>query len=388
MKILVPEAHAMGSIGCIRSLGGAGHDVVAASAAADALGFKSRYCGAAVRWPTGPAESVKNAVLETIASHRVDLVLPSEGLIAAFGEDLGRIAPKLPCGPDPGALQRFVTKYELFRHFLGSPDPRMRAHLPRTELLDAKNPPTAALQHLAGPLFAKFDADATTGEPSRVLRFASPAKAAADLPALLTRYSRGVLQQEVPGQGVGVFFLRWNGRVIATLMHRRLHEVPHTGGASSLRETWWDDALHDDALRRIESMDWWGVGMLEYRWVARDEFYLMEFNARFWGSLHLAMHAGVDFPRLLVDVWSGSEVTAQRARTGVRCRWTFPRDLEYLWSLTSDSSIALSRKVGAWAEAIQLSLDPRVHSDLWWPGDRRLYWRSLWRTPTHFLRRK
>ena len=64
-------------------------------------------------------------------------------------------------------------------------------------------------------------------------------------------------------------------------------------------------------LRRI---GWNGVAMLEYR---RDpstgDFRLLELNARFWGSLHLALAAGVDFPRLLLDAWLGG---ASRSRAG------------------------------------------------------------------------
>ena len=42
--------------------------------------------------------------------------------------------------------------------------------------------------------------------------------------------------------------------------------------------------------------------MVEYKYNERtDEYVLMEINGRFWGSLQLAIDAGVDFPRLLVE---------------------------------------------------------------------------------------
>jgi biotin carboxylase len=53
-----------------------------------------------------------------------------------------------------------------------------------------------------------------------------------------------------------------------------------------------------DAKVRAAHLGWQGVGMFEYRWdLTSGRFFLMEFNSRFWGSLHLAMFAGVDFPR-------------------------------------------------------------------------------------------
>lgn len=388
MRILVPEAHAMGSIACIRSLGRAGHHVVAMSDQPDALGFHSRYTTQTVLLPQPAAPAaVADAIRAAIAAHDIDLVLPSEGLVGVLGSRLGEIADKLPCGPDPALVRRYVSKYELFKRFLKSDDGALRAHLPATRLLDRSSDLGAGLAGLQAPLFAKFDASDSQRSPALVLRYATVDDAARALPPLLTRYGRGLVQEWVPGQGVGVFFLRWNGRVLGELMHRRLHEVPHTGGVSSYRETWWDAALHADALRRIEAMDWWGVGMLEYRYAGPASFHLMEFNARFWGSLHLALFAGVDFPRLLVDAWAGRDVTAQRARAGVRCRLTFPKELEYLWSVLRDHAVGAPRKLGAIVEALALSFDPRVHADLWFPRDRGLYWLALRRTPARFLRR-
>jgi hypothetical protein len=48
----------------------------------------------------------------------------------------------------------------------------------------------------------------------------------------------------------------------------------------------------------------------------------MEFNARLWGSLQLAVDAGVDFPRLLVEAALGRRpATVERFALGVRSRW-------------------------------------------------------------------
>ena len=45
--VLVPEAHTLGAIGAIRSLGRAGYTVVAMSPEPDALGFRSRFAARA-----------------------------------------------------------------------------------------------------------------------------------------------------------------------------------------------------------------------------------------------------------------------------------------------------------------------------------------------------
>ena len=61
------------------------------------------------------------------------------------------------------------------------------------------------------------------------------------------------------------------------------------------------------------------------RGLAMAEFkgkYLIEVNARAWGSLGLALMAGVDFPRLLVEAALGLKPRPQLGyRLGLRARW-------------------------------------------------------------------
>jgi predicted ATP-grasp superfamily ATP-dependent carboligase len=58
---------------------------------------------------------------------------------------------------------------------------------------------------------------------------------------------------------------------------------------------------------------------------------IMEVNGRFWGSLQLAIDAGIDFPALLVSCAAGEPVPeTRRYRVGVRSRW-FWGDVDHLW---------------------------------------------------------
>jgi predicted ATP-grasp superfamily ATP-dependent carboligase len=54
-------------------------------------------------------------------------------------------------------------------------------------------------------------------------------------------------------------------------------------------------------------------------------------NGRFWGSLQLAIDAGVDFPSLLVRCAAGETVPEVRHyRVGIRSRW-FWGDVDHLY---------------------------------------------------------
>lgn len=133
-----------------------------------------------------------------------------------------------------------------------------------------------------------------------------------------------LVQRRVHGPGEGFFTMRIAGSPAAYFAHRRLRERPPAGGASVLRES---IALHPDLRERcdavLDRLGWTGVAMVECK---RDEVYggwrVIEINARFWGSLQLAIDAGVDFPALLAEsVVSGSIAPPRQWRTGVRSRW-------------------------------------------------------------------
>jgi predicted ATP-grasp superfamily ATP-dependent carboligase len=133
-----------------------------------------------------------------------------------------------------------------------------------------------------------------------------------------------LLQQRVVGPGTGIFLLVWDGRVLAQFAHRRLCEKPPTGGVSVYCESIAaDEALAESSRQLLDRFGWRGVAMVEYKRDARTgRPYLMEVNGRFWGSLQLAIDAGVDFPRLLAACALGEPVGTQLPyRIGVRSRW-------------------------------------------------------------------
>ena len=83
-----------------------------------------------------------------------------------------------------------------------------------------------------------------------------------------------------------------------------------------------DPALLDQSVALLRAMGMWGVAMVEYRIDSRTgQALLLEVNARLWGSIQLAIDAGVDFPRLLVEVTQGRAPQVNAYRTDVTVRW-------------------------------------------------------------------
>jgi len=365
--VLVPQAGSLGAVGVIRSLGAAGYPVHACAESAGALGLHSRHVLTARVHPPPSSPEFLPWVRETVRALGIRAIVPSESFLLGLRpalDELGHLIPFL----QPSVLQVAFSKADLVSALEGDP------HLPPGFVVEGEPPPVERLAQLGGPLWLKADAvHGRAGAPSRVLRVDDPALARAELGQWLDRYRRVLVQGHVPGTGVGVFFLMVNGHPRARFAHRRIHEVPHTGGVSSFRESVHYPEIEAHALSVLRQIGWNGVAMLEYRRDPRTcEFRLLELNARFWGSLHLALAAGVDFPRLLLDAWLGGREPEPSWRPGVRCRQTIPGEVRHVWSVLRDGAVSRRNKLRTVARFAALTLDPRIHSDLWWPGDRGL----------------
>ena len=364
--------------------GRAGYKVTACSSDPNALGFSSRF---ATRVELCPSPFRRQKFLRwldaTVETQRIDTIIPTEGLLTAIEPTYSSYAHLLPYGANKEVLYSAMSKYRMVRRFLDpEAPPEMQRHIPPSLLIDSTGhlPTTAELGTLPTPIYAKTDfLNSPVGAQSQVHRLDGRAGARELLADLRTRYSHFLVQGHVEGVGVGVFVVVRGGKILARFMHRRLHEFPHTGGVSSYRQSWWHDAIHADACERIPYLGWQGPLMLEYRWDPdTDEFHLIELNCRFWGSLHLALYAGVDFPRILVDAMHGHVAPRQREfRLGVRCRDTFPTEARHVGSRLRDNSISSLSKIWSVLRFFGLTLNPRVHADLLYPGDRRLYWKAL-----------
>lgn len=114
-------------------------------------------------------------------------------------------------------------------------------------------------------------------------------------PVLIQTFHRGI--------GVGQEFLMKNGEALAVFQHERVHEPQKGGGSSYRKSVEIDPQLLRYSLKLLQALDWTGVAMVEYRYdKSSGAVVLMEINGRFWGSLPLAVAAGVDFPAWLFDM--------------------------------------------------------------------------------------
>jgi predicted ATP-grasp superfamily ATP-dependent carboligase len=354
MRILVTDGDQRAALAAVRSLGRAGHHVVVLSPGGRSLAGASRHARADLAVPSAEAEpaAFAEALVAAAARERAELVLPigEAAILGALGAR-ERLAPAVVPFPPLAAFRAVCDKPRVLECARGLGIAVPAQHVAH----DA-----AALRALAGgalpyPVVLK---------PARSVAGAGAALAkhrvahAADADALRRAAARFpasaypvLVQQRIVGPGTGIFVLRWDGAMRARFAHRRLREKPPAGGVSVLAESVAVDGEPDllaRSLRLLEAFDWDGVAMVEYkRDAGTGTPYLMEINGRFWGSLQLAIDAGVDFPALLAACAAGrAPVVPPPYATGRRLRW-FWGDVDHLLARLTRSAAALDLPPGA-----------------------------------------
>lgn len=336
-RILVTDGEQRSALATVRSLGRAGNVVFCCSNSGHSMSGASHYTTAEYRVADplrDPARYVAD-VRDTVRSQRIDALLPMteaamlallparscfEGVLLPFAgvETFQRICDKAAVLQAAERLGIAVPQ----QHTLESADDALRL-----------DPDAVSFPVVIKP--ARSVAGAAGDRVKLGVQHASSvATLRAMLDALDPRAYPILIQQRVIGPGIGVFLLIWDGEVVASFSHRRIREKPPSGGVSVYRESIpMDASLLARSRALLHEFQWQGVAMIEYKLDAKTNVpYLMEINGRFWGSLQLAIDAGIDFPKLLVDVASGnrpSPVTSYD--TSNRLRW-FWGDVDQLLS--------------------------------------------------------
>jgi predicted ATP-grasp superfamily ATP-dependent carboligase len=333
--VLVTDAGCGGGLAVIRSLGGRGWRTIAGDSDTWSPGFASRFAWARLVYPDPAREpdAYARAIEAAVRRERPDLLIPvsDAAILPLLGirrriEEVCRLAV-----PDEEVLETTRDKRITLRiaEDLGIPVPAYRTARTVEEALRAAS-------SLGWPVALKpissraYDPSRRVIEKLRVTYAAGPGELAGRMRRFEGRHE--VLVQEYrPGTGCGVELLADAGRPVAAFQHRRLAEIPVTGGVSAWRESVpLDPVLYGHAERLVGALGFTGLLMVEFKVGERP--WLMEVNGRIWGSLALAVKSGMDFPARLADLlMDGTEdggPVATEYRVGVR---SFNLELALRW---------------------------------------------------------
>jgi predicted ATP-grasp superfamily ATP-dependent carboligase len=345
-RVLVTDGEQRAALAAVRSLGRRGYAVHVAAPTRLSLAGVSRAAVASVETPDpldAPA-AYADAIASYVDEQAITVVLPvTEPSMLSLLEARDRLAPAIV---PFGTLESFRALSD--KAALASRAADCGVAFPAHRTLTWHDRTTGVPADLCYPVVVKPARSVGEVAGVRAKFGVVHAADAAALGAALARLPEAayplLVQQRVVGPGIGIFVLLWGDRCVATFAHRRLREKPPSGGVSVYAESIVADAaLIDRSTRLLRSLGWQGVAMVEYKVdAATGTPYLMEINGRLWGSLQLAIDAGVDFPALLVDCALGARVDGAPAfRAGVRGRWWWG-DVDHLWARLRRSAAQLA----------------------------------------------
>jgi predicted ATP-grasp superfamily ATP-dependent carboligase len=186
-----------------------------------------------------------------------------------------------------------------------------------------------------------------------------------------------MIQAYIEGTGQGIFAIYGHGTSLAFFSHRRIRERPPWGGVSVLSESVKPDPhLQALAQKLLDDAQWHGVAMVEFK-VAKDGTpYLMEINTRFWGSLQLAIDAGMDFPAMLLDLAYGNPVKPPDIREHIKLRWLLG-DMDHLYLTWRSPRYSLAHKLRTIATLLKPDLSGMTRHEVNRLGDMKPAWQEL-----------
>lgn len=305
-RVLILDCESAAGVESIQSLGRQGVTVHASSRSSDALGFKSRYVAAKFAQPTEPNMFVSwIAALDERHDYALIVAATEVSLSALNAAELSELLRQKAVLPSRESLTLALNKEQTWNlaQRLGIPVPLSVQHAERDGGM------TLPFPVVVKPVNSKRIAQQEVQEfPVSIVRDATQWKQ-------VLMQSRGMpfqVQEYVHGRGIGIELLFEHGEPRWHFAHERIHEYPLTGGGSSYRRSICPDAKLLDASRMLlRELNWHGVAMIEWKMNDRGEWYLIEINPRLWGSLALAIDAGVNFPAGLFALAVGSRLPPQ-----------------------------------------------------------------------------
>lgn len=327
-SVLVLDGNTRAALATVRSLGRAGLHVIVGSETPRSLAGSSKFCKRIVLYspPDKDAFQFAKNISDLVIQWRPDILIPiTDASVYALLQhrELFDDLVALP----------FVS----FKSYRAASDKCLlvklarKLDIPCPESLFIDFPTSSSLEsQLSGlryPVILKPASSIVSAPPGLLktgVRFANNESELLKIVAEDESFGFPFMLQElIRGEGVGIFALCEQGEIIAVFSHKRIREKPPWGGVSVVCEsTQPDPEALASAQKLLRQLNWNGVAMVEFK---RDHHrgtpILMEINARFWGSLQLAIDAGVDFPQLLCRMALNAGITSRSDYMPTRSRW-------------------------------------------------------------------
>lgn len=322
-RALVLDANGQAGLAIVRSLGRRGVSVTAGSSVRRSIGGVSRYSDATYVYPapTASAERFVAHLVEFLETVDHFVVIPVQDgtstLLSRHKAEIERTGTVVAV-EDWSTYERAFDKGTLFElaESLSAPCPETVAPRSVAELVELA--PQLAYPALVKPR-SKTVWDAA-GRCHRTLidddyYAESPAELIDAYRRLLARYPvleaqdhLPLVQERIDGRTTTTVVVAEGGEVLAHFQEERLRTHPDSGGNSTLLRALTEPRMLAYAREIIAALEWTGPAMVEFMRTPDGEFYLIEVNGRYWGSVPFAIASGVDIPWLHYRLLRGEPV--------------------------------------------------------------------------------
>ena len=321
-RVLVTEDEpSYGVLAGVRALDAAGWEVWVAHAGPGAYTARSRAVRGIVAVPDPSADA--SAYVEALASAARELgpvaVLPGTevGLVALAGTD-----SSFPGGVRLGAPSRPLVERIVDKPAVEQIATEIGLAVPLSEHVARADVPARATG-LRYPVVVKSVRTKVRGEGGRmrhgtVRRVDGPEEflaVAADLPG-----DELIVQPFLQGALAAVSGVAWEGRVVCVAHQVARRICPPDCGLSAFAETVPpNEALEHSLKQLLRRLEWSGLFQAQFI-LAGEGPTLIDLNPRMYGSLALAISAGLNLPAIWLELLLGTDPAPGGYRVGARYR--------------------------------------------------------------------
>ena len=327
-KILILDGNERASLAVIRCLGKHKLHTIAGAESKNNLASKSKYCKSSICYTSpylNPVEFINNLVLIS-QTHGISMIIPitdvTTSLISKFKHKFKNVT--IPIA-DNGQIENLSNKYNLFKVA-----EKLNLPTPNTHYIDSIDQIPAVQESLSFPAVLKPFKSIIITNDNKIL--STSVKIANNLEQFHNIIKNNIeftehpflIQEYIEGHGAAYFVLYHKNQLIADFSHRRIKEKPPSGGVSVLCESMpIDPTMKKYSNKLLHDLGWNGVAMIEFRISKDGTPFLMEVNTRFWGSLQLAIDAGLEIPYILYKNTINKSHTTEKYtyKNGIRLRW-------------------------------------------------------------------
>jgi predicted ATP-grasp superfamily ATP-dependent carboligase len=318
-RVLVTDGEERSVLAACRGLQSRGYEVTVTAGERLAVSHWSRSCARRVLTPCPSVDAAGfvDALVRTLSAGEHDVLIPgTDAALLAVSGSRARLEPRVRIGlpPDP------VVRRSVDKRMLADASRAAGLDTPVTFPCESVDEGISAAEALGFPVVVKPLRSVAAVSGSLQTRGSKVVADRSTLRRAVGRAGIPYLVQRLERQGSTCSFagVIAHGRLLAYVFSRYLRTWPPAGGAASFSETITPRTeLVKRIQRMVESVGWLGIFELEGVLESNGRFTVIDFNPRLYGSLALALAAGVNLPAVWCDWLLGRRPTTVTARSGV-----------------------------------------------------------------------